>query len=135
MAMTYSTTLKNNRMQLVADLIAGKTAASSTGSATAGKLVIGTSALSGATGVLATFDLATTPFSLSGGVLTLLGVPLTIAASATGVAAKAEFRTNGGTVIASGLTVGVSGAHVIVTSTNVTATEDVIVIGATITHG
>jgi len=135
MAMTYSTTLKNNRMQLVADLIAGKTAASSTGSATAGKLVIGTSALSGATGVLATFDLATTPFSLSGGVLTLLGVPLTIAASATGVAAKAEFRTNGGTVIASGLTVGVSGTHILLTSTSATAGQPVVVTGGTITHG
>ena len=36
---TYSTTLKTNRMQLVSDLVAGKTAAASTGSATAGSLV------------------------------------------------------------------------------------------------
>ena len=84
MAFAYSSTLKDNRMQLVSDLIAGKTAAASTGSATAGKLVIGTSALSGATGVLATFTLSSTPFSLSGGVLTLAGVPLTVAASASG---------------------------------------------------
>jgi hypothetical protein len=48
MTVTYSATLKTNRMQLVADLIAGKAAAASTGSATAGQLVIGTASLSGA---------------------------------------------------------------------------------------
>jgi hypothetical protein len=36
MSVVYSSTLKTNRMQLVADLIASKTAASSTGTATAG---------------------------------------------------------------------------------------------------
>ena len=75
MSVTYSSTLKTNRMQLVADLIASKTAAASTGSATAGSLVIGTSALSGATGVLVTVPLSATPGTVSGSVLTLSGTP------------------------------------------------------------
>jgi hypothetical protein len=135
MVVTYSSTLKDKRLQLVSDLIAGKTAAASTGSATAGKLVIGTSALSSATGVLATVDLPTTPFSISGGVATLQGVPLSTTASATGTAAKAELRDNAGNVIVSGLTVGASGTHVTLPSTSIVSGEDVVVTTGTITHG
>jgi hypothetical protein len=134
MAVTYGTTLKNARLQLVSDLIAGKTAAASTGSASAGKLVIGTSALSGATGVLATIDLPTTPFVVSGGVATLQGVPLSATPSAAGTAAKAEIRNNAGNVIVSGLTVGTSGANVIVTDARLVETVDVVVTATTITH-
>lgn len=135
MAVTYSSTLKSNRMQLVADLIAGKTAAASTGTATAGSLVIGTSALSGATGVLVTIPLSTTPFTESGGVITLQGVPLSASPSAGGTAAKAELRTNGGTVIVSGLTVGTSSADIIVNTTTVATGVPVQVSSGTITHG
>ena len=135
MAITYSSTLKDKRLQLVSDLIAGKTAAASTGSATAGKLVIGTSALSGATGVLVTINLPTTPFSISGGVATLQGVPLSGTASATGTAAKAELRDNGGNVIVSGLTVGTSGTHIIIPSTSLVSGGDTVVTAGTITHG
>ena len=135
MAVNYSSTLKNARMQLVADLIAGKTAAASTGSATSGSLVIGTSALSGATGVLATIALGTTPGTVSGGVLTLSGVPLSANASADGTAAKAEFRDNGGNVIVSGLTVGTSGADIIVNSTSCVTGQQVSVTAGTLTHG
>ena len=135
MAITYSSTLKDKRLQLVSDLIAGKTAAASSGSATAGKLVIGTSALSGATGVLVTINLPTTPFSISGGVATLQGVPLSGTASATGTAAKAELRDNGGNVIVSGLTVGTSGTHIIIPSTSLVSGGDIVVTAGTITHG
>lgn len=135
MAVVYSSTLKSKRMQLVADLIAGKTAAASTGTATAGNLVIGTSALSGATGVLATVALSTTPFTESGGVLTLQGTPLTATASATGTAAKAEIRDNAGNVIVSGLTVGTSSADVIVGTTAITSGQTVSVSSGTLTHG
>ena len=86
MSVVYSSTLKNNRMQLVVDLIAGKTAASSVGSATAGTLVIGTSSLSGATGVLVSFTLGTTSGTVLSGVLTISGTPLTATASGTGTA-------------------------------------------------
>ncbi len=134
-SVVYSSTLKNNRMQLVADLIAGKTAAASTGSATAGSLVIGTSALSGATGVLATVTLGTTPGTVSGGVLTLSGTPLTATASATGTAAKAELRDNSGNVIVSGLTVGTSGTDIIIDTTSIVSGETISVSSGTITHG
>lgn len=135
MAATYSSTLKTNRMQLVADLIAGKTAAASTGSASAGSLVIGTSALSGSTGVLATFTLATTPLTESGGVLTLAGTPLSATASATGTAAKAEFRNNAGAVVVSGMTVGTSAADIILSSVSIVSGGSVSVTSGTITHG
>jgi hypothetical protein len=135
MSVTYSSTLKTNRMQLVADLIATKTAAASTGSATAGSLVIGTSGLSGATGVLATVPLGATPGTVSGAVLTLSGTPLTATASATGTAAKAELRNNAGTAIVTGLTVGTSASDVIVDNTSINSGQTVTVSSGTITHG
>lgn len=135
MAVVYSTTLKNNRMQLVADLVAGKTAASSAGTATAGSIVIGTSALSGATGVLVTFTLGTTPGTVSSGVLTISGTPLTATASGTGTAAKAELRDNGGNVIVSGLTVGTSATDIIINATAISSGQSVTLSSGTITHG
>jgi hypothetical protein len=122
MSVVYSSTVKDKRMQLVIDY-------------TAGKLVIGTSSLSGATGVLATIALSTTPFTLSTGVITLSGVPLSVAASATGTAAKAEIRDNADTTVVSGLTVGTSGSDINLTSTSVTSGQTVTITSGTITHG
>lgn len=135
MAIVYSATLKTNRMQLVSDLVASKVAAASTGSATAGQLVIGTASLSGATGVLATIALPTTPFTISGAVATLQGTPLSVAASASGTAALAELRNNAGTTIASGLTVGTSGTDIILGTTTITSGGTVTITAGTITHG
>lgn len=135
MSVVYQTTLKTNRMQLVSDLVATKVAAASTGSATAGQLVIGTASLSGGTGVLATIALPTTPFTISGAVATLQGTPLSIAASATGTAALAELRNNAGTTIASGLTVGTSATDIILNSTSITSGQTVTITSGTITHG
>jgi hypothetical protein len=139
MSVIYSDTLKTNRLQLMSDLVAGKTFTASTGSATAGNLVIGTSALSGGTGILAQIALPTTPFVVSGSgtvIATLQGVPLSdTSADATGTAAKAEIRNNSGTVIVSGLTVGTSGTDIILTSTSITATQTVTVTSGVITHG
>ena len=135
MAVTYSSTVKDDRMQQVIDRTIGKTPAAATGSATAGSLVIGTSALSGATGVLATIALTTTAFTLSGGVLTVHGLPLSAVASAAGTAAKAEIRNNAGTVIVSGLTVGTSATDIIVGTTTFSSGLTVTVTAGTITHG
>lgn len=135
MSVVYSSTLKDNRMQLVADLIAGKTQASSTGTATAGTLAIGTSALSGSTGLLVTFTLGTTPGTVSAGVLTISGTPLTVTASGTGTAAKAELRDNAGNVIVSGLTVGTSSADIIINATAISSGQSVTLSSGTITHG
>jgi hypothetical protein len=137
MAVNYSTTLKTNRMQLVADLIASKTVVGSSGAGSAGSLVIGTSALSGATGVLATIALQNPPGTVSGAgpvLLTLSGVPLTANASAGGTAALAELRNNAGTAIVSGLTVGTSASDVIVTTVTIVNTQPVTVTSGTITH-
>jgi hypothetical protein len=136
MAVNYSGTLKTNRMQLVADLIASKTIASpiSTGAGSAGSLVIGTSSLAGATGVLATIPLQNPAATVSGSVMTISGVPLTANASAGGTAALAELRNNAGTAIVSGLTVGTSASDVIVTTVTVVNTQPVTVTSGTITH-
>jgi hypothetical protein len=135
MAVTYNSTLKTNRMQLVADLIASKTAAASTGTATAGYIVIGTSALSGTTGVLVSYTLSATPGTVAGAVLTISGTPLTATAGATGTAALAEIRNNAGTVIVSGLTVGTSGTDLIINATAISTGQIVTLTSGTITHG
>ena len=135
MAVVYAATLKTNRMQLVPDLIGTKVAAASTGTSTAGQLVIGTSALSGGTGVLATIALSTTPGTVTGSVFTLSGVPLSVSASASGTAALAELRNNAGTTVVSGLTVGTSATDIILNSTTITSGQTVTITAGTITHG
>src|SRR6185369_13942928 len=128
MAIVYADNVKTGRLQAMADLHAGKTLAAATGSATAGSIVIGTAALSGATGVLATIPVPTTGWTVSGTgtvIATLQGVPLSANASASGTAAKAELRNNAGTVIASGLTVGTSGSDINLTTTSITSGQPV----------
>ena len=86
-----------------------------------GQLVVGTSGLSGATGVLATFTLQNPSFTFATRTATLAGTPLTATASATGTAALAELRDNGGTTIINNLTVGTSGTEIIISpSTTIT---------------
>jgi hypothetical protein len=135
MSVVYAATLKTNRMQLVSDLIDTKTAAASTGAGSLGQLVIGTSALSGATGVLATIALQNPPFTISGAVATLAGVTLSVAASASGTAALAELRNNAGTTVVSGLTVGTSATDIVLGTTTITSGGTVSVTAGTITHG
>lgn len=139
MAVNYSSTLKTNRMQLVADLIASKTVVASSGTASAGTIVVGTSALSGATGVLASFTLPATPGTVSGAVFTISGTPLTATAGATGTASLAEIRNNAGTVIVSGLTVGLSSASptpdIIINATAISTGQSVTLTSGTLTHG
>lgn len=127
MSIVYSTTVKNTRLQAVIDAVdAG---------AGFGTLVIGTAALSGATGVLATIPLAKPSATKTGGVLTISGVPISANATATGTAAKAELRDSTGAVIASGLTVGTSASDVIVVTTAITSGQPVTLTSGTITHG
>lgn len=135
MAVTYASSLKTDRLKLVVNALGTATAPtiSVTGTA-AGSLVVGTSALSGATGVLCTIPLATTPATVSGSVLTLSGVPLSATASGTGTAALAELRNNAGTVIVSGLTVGTSGSDITISNTSITSGQTVQVTSGTITH-
>jgi len=126
MPIVYSTTVKNNRMTQVNTALGGS-----------GTLVIGTSALSGATGVLATIPLANPAGAVAGGVLTLGGMPRSATATAAGTAAKAELRDGAGTVVASGLTVGIagSGADIIIGTTTISVGLTVQLNSGTITHG
>lgn len=128
MALSYQTALATARLQKVIDLLDAGGAA---------KIIIGTSALSGATGVLATFVLPVPSATISGRVLTFSGMAISAVAAAGGIAAKAELRKNDGTtVILSGLTVGVSGsgAHLIVDTASVVSGRTVYVLSGTITH-
>jgi hypothetical protein len=99
-----------------------------------GLLVIGTSALSGATGVIATVTLLKPSFSVVSKTSTLLGVPIAFTASAGGTAALAEFRDSAGNTVVSGLTVGTSGTNIIVNSVTYGSGEPGTVTGGTITH-
>ncbi|MCJ2098929.1 hypothetical protein [Methylobacterium sp. E-046] len=134
MSVNYSTAVAQGRLQAVKDLTSGKTLAAATGTATAGSLVIGTSALSGATGVLVTIPLASTTGTISGKAMSLDGTPLSAAAAAGGTPALAEIRNNAGTVIASGLTVGTSGTDIVLSSSPIVAGQTVSVTSGTITH-
>lgn len=135
MAVTYLASLRTNRLNLVVNALGTATGPtiSVTGTA-AGTLVIGDNTLSGATGVLATITLSTTPATVSGDTLTISGVPLSTTATATGTAAKAELRNNAGTVIVGGLTVGTSATNIIISSTSITSGQTVQVTSGTITH-
>ena len=117
MPITYANTQRSARMQVVADALAS------------GSLEITTSA----DAVLSTHSLAATAGTVSNGVLTL-GVIGNGTASA-GTAGKARLKNSGGTIVASGLTVGTSGADVIVSSTTFSAGQTVQVTSLTITEG
>jgi spore maturation protein SpmB len=141
MAFAYNNTLKSNRMQLVLDHITNKVQAPSTGTAAVSTLVIGISSLSGATGVLATLALDTTPFTLDVSTptqpkLTMNDTPVQVNASASGTAALAEIRNTGGTVVVGGLTVTVTagGGNVELNSVSLTSGQPVSITAGSITH-
>lgn len=134
MAIAYPlAALKSKRIQDVIDATDSKTFAASTGGGATGKLVIGTSSLSGGTGVLITFDLQNPSFTESGGVATLAGTPLSANASAGGTAAKAELRKDDDTTVAT-LTVGTAAADIIISSTTIVNGAPYQVTSGTITH-
>jgi hypothetical protein len=97
-----------------------------------GKIEIGTG---GMAVILATLTLQDPGSTVSGPVLTIAGLPLIENASVTGTAAEARITDSDGTVVASGLTVGTSGADLIVASTNFVSGQPVRLTAGTITHG
>lgn len=124
MPVVYSDAVKTARSQAVIDALGA-----------AGVLVIGTSALSGGTGVLASVPFSNPAFTQVNGVMTMKDAPRTVNASGAGTAAKAELRHSSGTVVMSGLTVGVagSGADVIINATSITVGQSVQATVGTIT--
>lgn len=138
MTVVYNDTAKAARLQAMSDLVASKTPSAAVGGALSGQLVIGTTDLSGLSGVLATIALPALPFIVSGAgtvVATLQGVPLSAVASSSGVAARAELRNAAGVTVISGLTVGTLNTDIVVTSTNFVSGNTEQVTSGVIIHG
>lgn len=125
MAVTYTTAVKNARMDAVAAQIDGGSGA--------GVLQIGTTSMAS---VLAEFTLNDPcAAAASGGVLTLSGFPKSdTSANNTGTAAAARIRDSNGTDIITGLTVGTSASDINLDSVSITAGQTVTINSATITH-
>lgn len=122
MAVTYNTTLKNTRMT---DVVAAIGAS--------GKIEIGTA---GMASVLATITLGNPAGTVSGGVLTLSGFPRSdTSADNTGTAAAARIRDGSNVDIITGLTVGTSGADIILDTLSITSGQTVQLTSANLTHG
>ena len=122
MSVTYTTAVKNARLNAVTTAIA-----------TTGVLEIGTA---GMASVLATIPLANPAApAASGGVLTFSMPASDTSADATGTAAAARIRTaTGGTDIVTGLTVGTTGTDIVLDSVSITAGQTVTINSASITH-
>lgn len=136
MTVNYSTVVKNYRLQVTADAMMGLVPAPSTGTSGIGYLVLGTSALSGSTGVIAEVPLRVPVATVAGGVLTLSGMPTTANCTATGTLALAEIRDPSGITLVSGLTVGLSGTNIIIfPDANVQIGQSVQITSGVITHG
>lgn len=123
--MIYSTATKTARMNAVVTTIG-----------TSGKLKLWTSG----DVLLATFTLASTAGTVSGATLTFsdangatAGI-LNTTASGTGTAAKASITTSADVDVITGLTVGTSGADLILDNTNLTVSQAITISSATITH-
>lgn len=131
MSVVYNTTVKNTRLQAVIDAIdAGPSF---------GTLVL----MTAANAVIATLTLPKPSATKSGGVLTLSGTPLSVAATLAGtnVAAKAELRDSTGTAVVTGLTVGGTaegtnaGKDIVLAASTISLGQTVTVTAGTITHG
>lgn len=128
MPVIYNNTVKTARMQVVLDALnAG------TGNAT---VEVGTSGMGT---VLVSFTLPDPVGTLSGSTLTIDCDPdVTALGANTGTAAEARLKDANGTVVISGLTVGISGsgADVIISpSTSITATQTTSLTNLSFTHG
>ena len=95
MTVEYNNAAANARLAagLTATGVPGQSVDGNTGF---GQLVMGTSALAGATGVLATMTLQKPCGTIASRVWTLAGVPLNVSPSANGSAALAELRDSAG---------------------------------------
>jgi hypothetical protein len=124
MAATYPTAVKTARMQAVLDAI--------NAGAAAGKLEIGTAGMGT---VLSTITLDDPAGTVSGDTLTFSGLPIVDAsADATGTAAEARIRDSDDNNVVTGLTVGTSGANIIIDNPSIVAGQAVSFNSGTIQH-
>lgn len=123
MAVIYASALRTTRMNDV------KTAIDA-GSGP-GTIEIGTASMAS---TLAVLTLSDPCGSVSGDVLTFSAITSDSSADNTGTAAAARIKDSDGNVIVSGLTVGTSGANVVLNSTSISSGQQVSISSATITH-
>ena len=123
MAVIYSNALKDTRMTAVITAI---------DAGTAGSIEIGTAGMGA---VLVSIPLAKPSFSEASQAITLLSTPRSGTASGTNTAAAARIKDSSGNIIVSGLTVGVSGSDINLSSTSITSGQTVSITSGTITHG
>lgn len=123
MAVTYSNTIKDNRMTQVLNGI-------DSGSG-AGYIEICTAAYGA---VLATITLSDPCGSVASQALTLTMPKSDTSADNTGTAAVARIKSSDGTVQVSGLTVGTTGSDINLSSVAITAGDTVTLTSAVITH-
>jgi hypothetical protein len=124
MTVSYIASLKTTRMVAVINAIDAN--------ASPGSIEIGTA---GMAAVLCTIPLAKPSFSENGGVITMLGTPVSANGSATDTAAAARIKDGGGNMVVTGLTVGATqGFDIVLTSTAITSGQPVTLNSMTITH-
>ena len=123
MAVTYSDTVKDNRMTQVLNAIDG--------GAGAGYIEICSAAYAA---VLATITLSDPCGTVGTQALTLTMPKSDTNADNTGTAAIARIKDSTGTIVVSGLTVSTSGADINLSSLAITAGDTVTVNSAVITH-
>lgn len=120
MALNYSNTIKDARLQVVADAMDG------------GQINIYTT---GYGTLLVSIPLADPSASVLNGTLTISGVPLSGLGLAAGDAAIAEIMNEGSEVIANGLTVGTSGTNITIDNVNIAIGQTVTLTSGQIIHG
>ena len=83
--------------------------------------------------VLATFTLAKPSATIATGILTFAGTPLATIGINSGVVASAQLADSTGTIVASGLTVGLAGADIIISAAAINPGDTVSFLAGTIT--
>lgn len=126
MAVTYSTALKNKRGSAVGVLIDGTDGL--------GRLELGPAGM-GTILVSINLQYPSLSGSVTLGVATFAGLPLTGTAQSVGTLGAARIVDSAGTVIVSGLSVSAANAEVIVDNTSVVTSQLVVISSMTITHG
>lgn len=121
MSVNYRTSLKSTRMTAVVTDIG-----------TTGKLEIWTASYATK---LSTISLSNPAGTVSSGVLTFSGTPLTDSSAAASGTAAAARVTDGTNTIIDGLTVSSTSGDIVLSSTNIVAGQPVTITSASITHG
>lgn len=124
MSVVYSNALKDARMTAVITAIDGGPAAATLEVCTASYAA-----------VLATITLADPSFSEAAQAITMLGVPRSATAAASGTAAAARIKDSTGAVIVNGLTCGTSGTDIVLNNATINSGATVTITSGAILHG